>query len=545
MINFILTIFAIIIALGISYSIVIGIRGFCRYLTFDSFNDSNFMKVNVFLLKVLSIIIKALFFYPLILSIFLGIKEAGDSLSIVDSVVKELKSNGLFLILRLIPIEIILLLIVHIIKYLDGQSILNEKKREIKNRGKTVDKAVNSLEKISSIEMTDSIKDLITRQKAFISDELPEYTPKIVNLTSVEQYDFIKNQSTCIKQLIRDIIINESIFMNNSIIRNIAEDNESSIESLLSALLNELKKCEEIPKHIWNLYSLKNGKEFFKPLYDFCHSNNLYFNIQQSVYYYKSLYYQKMFHNIFEDLNKQSGIAKKGYLGEQKVSEHLKLYKDVLINLENVRFGVEDTTVEADNIIICENGVFCIETKNYGKAGETIVVTKDGRWKRFRGNNEINMSNVSEQHNRHIGIMQRTVNEELKRRGYDVPYVYFEPIYVIANDEVEIENNSSEIALLRASSIYPYIRKFEVKNSLSKELQEVIKDVILEYRKDLKKYPITDYGQTFKFYLDNLAQDYKDKKIAIKIYEEYLNIIESSHEITFRQVGGDKYIEIV
>ncbi|KZL89845.1 hypothetical protein [Clostridium magnum] len=53
--------------------------------------------------------------------------------------------------------------------------------------------------------------------------------------------------------------------------------------------------------------------------------------------------------------------------------------------------------------------------------------------------------------------MQRLVNKQLQAKGISAPYVDYLPIFVIANDVVEIDNHSNELTILRTSSIYPYI----------------------------------------------------------------------------------------
>ena len=246
--------------------------------------------------------------------------------------------------------------------------------------------------------------------------------------------------------------------------------------------------------------------------------------------------------SIHNEQKKQLFISQKGYIGEKRVSEHLNLYNDILVNLENVLFEAENTTVEADNIVVCDRGVFCIETKSYGRSGQTIEVSKDGKWSRYNGNCREEIANVSEQHNRHIGIMQRVVNKELKIRGVETEYVKFEPIYVIANDDIEIRNYSNEIKLLRTSNIYPYISRFQPDFRLSKELQKEIVDIINSKRAELIKYEIKDYRNCFKNQLQSFVNDIEKRKCYMHFEEEYLKAVEKQAELSEVSISYYKYL---
>jgi len=84
--------------------------------------------------------------------------------------------------------------------------------------------------------------------------------------------------------------------------------------------------------------------------------------------------------------------------------------------------------------------VFSVEVKNFGEGGGySLIISKDGQWlKQFENGKVEPMKNVASQVNRHIGIKQIFLNDELKKvlNDPDLPYVKIYPIIVIGNDKV-------------------------------------------------------------------------------------------------------------
>lgn len=206
--------------------------------------------------------------------------------------------------------------------------------------------------------------------------------------------------------------------------------------------------------------------------------------------------------------------ARVGLAGENVVDKELDFYRDKLHNLSNIRLEVEDTTVESDNIVLSDNGVFCIEVKNYGgnHRGSRIVVTKDGLWHRYSAEGEVmEISDITSQVYRHIGITQRFVNEKLREKYGDIPYVDFYPIIVFPNNSIEIENHS-DIPILRVSHIYHHISTFSSKG-FSKVYWEDISDILNDNNKGVKPYPV-------KLCADKLIANYKKVYFKLKLLSE-------------------------
>lgn len=346
---------------------------------------------------------------------------------------------------------------------------------------------------------------------------------KEVMLDNSKQFDFLQEQVDETLIYVKNRTQYSAIPNNSNFKKAVASsDNIKDILSMTGKALNLQLKG----KHTVDIHRATNNEAFLQPLQKLCHTKGLkltYIDNEAWKCIEASI-------GIFEKLTADYYRIKKGSDGEQRVNEHLDLYKDVITNLENVFFEADGTTVEADNLVITEKGVFCIETKNYGNSKEAIEITKDGKWKRWKNGREVEMNNISSQHNRHIGIMQRVINQELKRKGIDIPYVNFEPIYCIANDEVEINNYSSEIAVLRPSSIYPYIRNHKSDIKLSSSIQSVIKEIVLNNKRSLKKYPVCDYRLAFNSNFNRVIEELEKKYANVQILEDYISLIEKNNK---------------
>lgn len=181
----------------------------------------------------------------------------------------------------------------------------------------------------------------------------------------------------------------------------------------------------------------------------------------------------------------------KGIKGENNLEKELNLYRDRIKTLPNIRLEVEDTTVESDFIVISKNGLFCIEVKNYGHSGEKLIVSKDGKWTKLdKGGIEQDISNITSQLYRHIGISQRYLNESLEFvYGSGAPYIELNPIIVIGNDKVTIENNS-DIPVLRISNVFHYINTYKGNIKLSIKDFDVIEETLHRLNKGQKPYDV-------------------------------------------------------
>lgn len=231
-------------------------------------------------------------------------------------------------------------------------------------------------------------------------------------------------------------------------------------------------------------------------------------NLQELAEEYKKkkTEFSKAFKDIVDEIGKESGIIGSGIRGEKRVKEELDVFNDVLSCLYNIRLDMENTSIETDAVIISSNGVFSIEVKNYGESENYFLkITRDGQWlKVYYDDNEEPMENVTSQVNRHIGLMQRFLNNKMKENlGQETPYIFIEPIFVIANENVRIENES-DLVIIRPSKIYHQIKAKQV--CIPEKYVNDIAQILKSNSLPSKKYQYRDYCSE----IADLFDDYMD-----------------------------------
>ena len=216
-----------------------------------------------------------------------------------------------------------------------------------------------------------------------------------------------------------------------------------------------------------------------------------------------------------EYTKQQLKSAKIGREGEEYVDNELSLY-DNFYNLSNIRIEVKDSngnlqSIENDNIVITTYGVFVLEVKNFGIIADyDIEIERDGRWlKRPRNSGHVEiMKSATSQNNRHIALLNRYINKILNR-SID-SYIDVDGIVVIANDKINIKNESANQKIFRASEVYPYIRKQSIK--LNKNEMDLLKNSLLRDKLPIKKYPIYDYRRELRCNFNKFC-DFKNTTI--------------------------------
>lgn len=393
-----------------------------------------------------------------------------------------------------------------------------------------------SIDNLPIDKIYEGMSNLIKENKK--NNDIPK--PNEILLENEKQNEFLENEFLEITTYIKNRIINSSILPIDHELRKLVKDKNSK-DDILKVVIPKLIELINPCKNKYDLSILHrayNRDKFFSILGDYCKKNS----IELDIYLVRK-YYNNRFKEVVKNIMTQLVGSRRGLVGERRVSEHLDLYRDILIDIPNVRFEVENTSVEADNVVICDKGVFCIETKNYGSANERLVITRDGQWKRYKGNKEIPIKNITEQHNRHIGIMQRFINNELKAKGFNVPYIKFEDIYVIGNNDISIDN-SSNLRIVRPSNVYNQIQIFNSSIKLSTEVQNAIVEIINTNKKGSKKYAITSYKSQFEAMFDELVRIVEEQYYGYSYEDMYIDCLEQlGKEVVIRE-GSGRYIWI-
>lgn len=247
--------------------------------------------------------------------------------------------------------------------------------------------------------------------------------------------------------------------------------------------------------------------------------------------------YVKFYKDAEIYLKKEVAIIGSGVAGEIRTNEELEMYEGIWKNYSNVRFEVDGKSVESDNIIVSTKGIFTLEVKNYSPKGNySIHVKKDGQWLKLYSNGDTEpMTDVTTQMNRHIAIKHKKIREDFMRKHNHPISFSLLPIFVIANDNVQITNDT-ELPIMRVSQIYHHI--INKPDVLTPEEVEKISAIIEENMLPPKTYEMENYLPVLKESFERLSEREKHFKAIIELgymYQKHVKEALIEKEKTFKQ----------
>lgn len=229
--------------------------------------------------------------------------------------------------------------------------------------------------------------------------------------------------------------------------------------------------------------------------------------------------YVKNAHSYYK---KQLRDITTGIRGEERVEKELELMKAYCTYLSNVRLEVDGNSVESDFIVFSPKGIFILEVKNFAERGQyKLKITKDGQWKQVYPNgNEIPRPDVQAQNNRHVFLKEEFVRTEWEKYyGEAPPQLKFHSVIIIANDKVEIENETN-LPIMRISQIPFHMEKF--RDNLSQEILEKVQNIIRSNQLPPKKYPVKDYTKSIKEFREKVDILEEHGQKLKHIYDDFL-----------------------
>lgn len=176
-------------------------------------------------------------------------------------------------------------------------------------------------------------------------------------------------------------------------------------------------------------------------------------------YFYNSLMEYKAY------MEKELGIAVKGDIGEENVARILEKSRYAEFTVHNVVLDVADeggNTNEIDTFVILPCGVAVLEVKNYGGAGQRLVITDEDKWDLFGKRRTKQVKNPAYQNSRHARATLLTLRKLL---GRDIPIF---PLIVIGNNQVKLEKHS-RLAVKNTGDFVAYLDSLQSNEKLSDE----------------------------------------------------------------------------
>lgn len=176
-------------------------------------------------------------------------------------------------------------------------------------------------------------------------------------------------------------------------------------------------------------------------------------------YFYNSLMEYKAY------MEKELGIAAKGDIGEENVARILEESRYAEFTVHNVVLDVADeggNTNEIDTFVILPCGVAVLEVKNYGSAGQRLVITDEDKWDLYGKRKTKQVKNPAYQNSRHARATLLTLRKLL---GRDIPIF---PLIVIGNNQVKLEKHS-RMAVKNTGDFVAYLDSLQSNEKLSDE----------------------------------------------------------------------------
>ncbi|HHW07253.1 MAG TPA: NERD domain-containing protein [Clostridia bacterium] len=160
-----------------------------------------------------------------------------------------------------------------------------------------------------------------------------------------------------------------------------------------------------------------------------------------------------------------------GREGEANVRYHLKWLEGYKV-LHNVRIPNPLEAQEIDHIVIGQNGVFHLETKNHGgKHGARIVINKEGDWSIIQSNgNAQGMTNPLFQVRRHERVLREFLEKEFPNVKLPV-----KEIVVLSNEKTILEGQeNSPITVLKLERLNDFIMNYRSGVTLDQKTVDAI-----------------------------------------------------------------------
>ncbi|WP_058486960.1 nuclease-related domain-containing protein [Defluviitalea phaphyphila] len=202
--------------------------------------------------------------------------------------------------------------------------------------------------------------------------------------------------------------------------------------------------------------------------------------IDNVMNYYKTKYTTS---EKTEEMIKESGRE-----GEANVRYHLK-WLDGYKVLNNVRLPNPIESQEFDHIVIGENGVFHLETKNHGgKHGAKILINKEGDWSIIQNGYSKGMKNPLFQVRRHERVLMEFLDKEFPQINIPI-----KEIVVLSNENTIIEGQeNSPITVLKVERLNDFIINYKPNTTIDEKTIELIYDKLIKYSREETNSRVTE-----------------------------------------------------
>jgi hypothetical protein len=181
---------------------------------------------------------------------------------------------------------------------------------------------------------------------------------------------------------------------------------------------------------------------------------------------------------MHKNSSKRLHAYRKGVIGEQSIVELLK-------NLGDEFYLINDIVLQKpygniDHVVLGPNGIFVIETKNYGG---TIVCNGDEWYRRYRGKygpKDYPLPSPSKQAKRNAVQLRAFLINNIKNRNIDLKRLFVNCLLVFTGSDIDLDLNNPTVPILKAEELPSFIANFESNNKFSAVDLEFIANSIID-----------------------------------------------------------------
>lgn len=207
-----------------------------------------------------------------------------------------------------------------------------------------------------------------------------------------------------------------------------------------------------------------------------------------------------------DELYFDSGMRMLAKREKETVNHTIALFDRQVINLSDLTLIIDEEEMQYDNILITNRGVFILTSQTFDPAlSFELLIEKDGSWwQRTYDENNLPLTvpvdmDLVKNNDRYVLKLEKLINHKLER-SLD-QYLEFAGITILTNDQIRIENHSTQ-TLLCAAELIGYIRRYSI--IYSEEQMITIRDLILASVVPQRVVKIPNYRKLILDKLDDL-----------------------------------------
>ncbi len=332
------------------------------------------------------------------------------------------------------------------------------------------------------------------------------------------------------------------------------EEQTEKIKHIRTHMLPSVLRLPAIFMKLYKWHSFSSDYSIY--LFDILKDSGFDFIQEVQKIYKDSIVFQNEFEKITNEIDKKYHIVCTAEDRRKRLNKELDRLKKEVIQLSNVKFSGEDFNISFDNIVVSENGMFCLTIKHLDRERiGKIYIYEDEKWTGELDNGDrYYIEPVAPQFFNNMQQFQKLMNHKLKEKhGTDAPYIRAYPIVIIAEDNILI-NNESELPVQKLSNVFNHIQLFKggkIENEYLKDIKEILSEINIEDKTEEVMDSATVLGKNAEklynlFKIADLVHEcVADYCISIeekKIIKAYRQLIAFEHLLKYRKSVEDAHI---